>query len=64
MQEVANGHSDREISEHLHLLIGTVKHSLKQVHPEPNTYIRTRVTISLALIDLLKRPKPLLPVTK
>lgn len=61
MQEVANGHSDREISEHLHLSIDTVKYHLKQVYLKLNAHSRTRAAISLVLMGLVEPPKPLLP---
>ena len=61
MQEVANGRSDREIGDQLHLSIDTVKYHLKQVYLKLNAHSRTRAAISLVLMGLVEPPKPLLP---
>jgi DNA-binding NarL/FixJ family response regulator len=61
MQEVANGRSDREIGEHLHLATDTVKYHLKQVYQKLSVHSRTRAAISLVLLGLVKPPSPLLP---
>jgi DNA-binding NarL/FixJ family response regulator len=61
MQEVANGRSDREIGEHLHLATDTVKYHLKQVYQKLSVHSRTRAAISLVLLGLVMPPSPLLP---
>jgi DNA-binding CsgD family transcriptional regulator len=61
MQEVANGHNDREIGERLHIATDTVKYHLKQVYHKPNVHTRTRAAISLVLLGIVAPPRPLLP---
>lgn len=61
MQEVANGHNDREIGEILRLATDTVKYHLKQVYKKLNVHSRTRAAISLVLMGLVAPPTPLLP---
>lgn len=64
MQEVANGHSDREVGEHLHLATDTVKYHLKRVYQKLNVHSRTRAAISLVLLGLVEQPSPLLPTNE
>jgi DNA-binding NarL/FixJ family response regulator len=59
MQEVANGHSDKEIGKLLHLSIDTVKSHLKNVDQKLNAHNSTSAAISLVLTGLTKPPKPL-----
>jgi DNA-binding NarL/FixJ family response regulator len=61
MQEVANGHNDREIGERLHIATDTVKYHLKQVYHKLNVHTRTRAAISLVLLGIIAPPRPLLP---
>jgi len=61
MQEVANGHNDREIGERLHIATDTVKYHLKQVYHKLNVHTRTRAAISLVLLGIVAPPRPLLP---
>ena len=61
MQEVANGHNDREIGEVLHIATDTVKYHLKQVYHKLNVHTRTRAAISLVLLGIISPPRPLLP---
>jgi DNA-binding NarL/FixJ family response regulator len=61
MQEVANGHNDREIGERLHIATDTVKYHLKQVYLKLNVHTRTRAAISLVLLGIIAPPRPLLP---
>jgi len=61
MQEVANGHHDREIGERLHIATDTVKYHLKQVYHKLNVHTRTRAAISLVLLGIIAPPRPLLP---
>jgi DNA-binding NarL/FixJ family response regulator len=61
MQEVANGHNDREIGERLHIATDTVKYHLKQVYHKLNVHTRTRAAISLVLLGIIEPPRPLLP---
>ncbi|MFM7547867.1 MAG: LuxR C-terminal-related transcriptional regulator [Cyanobacteriota bacterium] len=63
MQEVANGHNDREIGDILHIAIDTVRYHLKQVYQKLNVHSRTRAAISLVLMGLVAPPRPLLPET-
>lgn len=61
MQEVVQGHNDREIGERLHIANDTVKHHLKQIYQKLNVHNRTRAAISLVLLGLIEPPSPLLP---
>lgn len=61
MQQVANGHNDREIGERLHIATDTVKYHLKQVYLKLAVHSRTRAAISLVLLGLVAPPNPLLP---
>jgi len=61
MQEVTNGHNDREIGDVLHITIDTVRYHLKQVYQKLNVHSRTRAAISLVLMCLVAPPRPLLP---
>lgn len=61
MQEVAQGHNDREIGEQLHLATDTVKYHLKQIYQKLGVHNRTRAAISLVLMGLIAPPRPLLP---